>query len=85
MKTYINDAIIGNKELKVGLTEKGEIVRICYPNIDFRQFIELFHVGVKINDSNLIYLHNDINNTYSQHYIEDTNVLKTEIKNTYFK
>ncbi len=84
MKTYINDAIIGNKELKVGLTEKGEIVRICYPNIDFRQFIELFHVGVKINDSNLIYLHNDINNTYSQHYIEDTNVLKTEIKNTYF-
>ncbi len=84
MKTYINDAIIGNKELKVGITEKGEIVRICYPNIDFRQFIDFLHVGVKINDSNLIYLHNDINNVYEQHYIEDTNVLKTEIKNTYF-
>ncbi len=84
MKTYLNDAIIGNKELRVGLTEKGEIVRICYPNIDFRQFLEFMHVGVKINDSNLIYLHDDVNNIYSQHYIEDTNVLKTEIKNTYF-
>lgn len=84
MKTYLNDAFIGNKELKVGLTEKGEIVRICYPNIDFREYIEFLHVGVKINDSNLIYLHNDVNNVYMQHYIEDTNVLKTEIKNTYF-
>ncbi len=84
MKTYLNDAIIGNKELKVGLTERGEIVRICYPNIDFREFIEFLHVGIKINDSNLIYLHNDVNNIYTQHYIEDTNVLKTEIKNTYF-
>lgn len=84
MKTYLNDAIIGNKEVKVGLTEKGEIVRICYPNIDFRQFVEFLHVGVKINDSNIIYLHDDINNIYEQHYIENTNVLKTEIKNTYF-
>lgn len=84
MKTYLNDAIIGNKEVKLSLTEKGEIVRVCYPNIDFREFIEFTHMGVKINDSNLIYLHDDVNNTYSQHYIEDTNVLKTEIKNTYF-
>ncbi len=84
MKTYINDAIIGNKELKVGLTEKGEIVRICYPNIDFRQFIDYMHMGVKINDSGIIYLHDDVNNIYEQHYIEDTNVLKTDIKNTYF-
>lgn len=83
-KTYTNDALIGNKDLKVGLTEKGEIVRIRYPNIDFREFIEYMHMGVKINDSNLIYLHNDINNIYTQHYIEETNVLKTEIKNTYF-
>lgn len=84
MKTYINNAIIGNKEVKAGLTEKGEIVRICYPNVDFRQFIEFLHIGVKINDSGIIYLHNDVNNIYSQEYIEDTNILKTEIKNTYF-
>jgi len=84
MKTYKNDAIIGNKELKIGITDKGEIVRICYPNIDFRQFIDFLHMGVKVNDSNIIYLHNDVNNVYSQEYIEDTNVLKTVIKNTYF-
>ncbi len=41
-------------------------------------------MGVKINDSNIIYLHDDSNNMYNQEYIEDTNVLKTEIKNTYF-
>lgn len=84
MKTYINNAIIGNKEVKLSLTEKGEIVRICYPNVDFRQFIEFLHMGVKINDSGIIYLHNDVNNVYNQEYIEDTNVLKTDIKNTYF-
>ena len=84
MKTYQNDAIIGNKELRVGLTKQGEIVRVCYPNIDFRQYIDFMHMGVKINDSGIIYLHDDVNNIYEQHYIEDTNVLKTEIKNTYF-
>lgn len=84
MKTYLNDAIIGNKNLKVGLTKNGEIVRIRYPNIDFREFIEFMHMGVKINDSNIIYLHDDPNNTYTQKYLEDTNILKTEIKNTYF-
>lgn len=84
MKTYLNDAIIGNKELKVGITSKGEIVRICYPNIDFRQYIDFQRMGIKINDSGIIYLHNDVNNIYTQEYIEDTNILKTEIKNTYF-
>lgn len=84
MKTYQNDAIIGNKELRVALTDKGEIIRVRYPNIDFREFIEFLHIGVKINDSGIIYLHNDINNVYNQEYIEDTNILKTEIKNTYF-
>ena len=28
--------------------------------------------------------HNDINNVYKQYYVEDTNILKTEIYNTYF-
>lgn len=84
MKTYKNDAIIGNRELKASLTDKGEIVRICYPNVDFRQYIDFLHMGVKINDSNIIYLHNDVNNVYNQEYIDDTNVIKTVIKNTYF-
>lgn len=84
MRSYLNHALIGNKELRCGLTEKGEIIRIRYPNVDFREFIEFLHMGVKINDSNIIYLHEDPNNTYMQEYIEDTNILKTEIVNTYF-
>ncbi len=48
------------------------------------QFIDYFETGVKINDSGIIYLHQDINNMYQQYYTEDTNILNTEIKNTYF-
>ena len=39
---------------------------------------------MKINESDLIYLHSDINNTYLQYYDTDTNILNTEITNTYF-
>ena len=84
MEKYFNDAIIGNNKIRVGLTKKGEMIRLFYPDIDFKQFIEEFKVGVKINDSNLIYLDNDINNDYDQYYSEGTNVLNTEIENTYF-
>ena len=85
MEKYYNDAIIGNKNMVASFTKKGELIRLFYPNTDYRQFIEYFHTGIKINDSRLIYLHNDINNIYNQKYIEDTNILKTEIINTYFK
>ena len=78
---YYNDAIIGNKKIIASYTEKGELQRLCYPEVDGRQFIDYFQTGVKINDSNLIYLHQDINNKYSQEYIENTNILKTNIKN----
>ena len=84
MKKYFNDAIIGNNKIRAGLTKKGELIRLFYPNIDFKQFIEEFKVGVKVNDSNLIHLEDDINNVYDQHYSIGTNVLNTEIENTYF-
>ena len=85
MKTkYYNDAIIGNKNVRATLSKRGEILRLYYPSIDYRQFIDEMMVGLKINDSRLINLYNDINNVYSQEYIEDTNIIKTEIKNTYF-
>lgn len=85
MKTkYYNDAIIGNKNVRATFSKKGELLRLYYPNIDYRQFIDEFMVGVKINDSRLINLYDDINNVYSQNYLEDTNILNTEIKNMYF-
>ncbi|MDR0978523.1 MAG: hypothetical protein LBL91_01040 [Lachnospiraceae bacterium] len=84
MEKYFNDAIIGNRFLTASYTSKGELIRLYYPNVDFKQFIDFFHVGLKINDSKVLYLHDDINNTYNQYYVEDTNILKTDIYNKYF-
>ena len=80
----MNDAIIGGKEITASYTKKGELLRLMYHTPDFRQFLDFFHTGVKINDSCMIYLHEDQNNRYQQYYTEDTNVLNTEIENTYF-
>ena len=59
--------------MTVSFSKKGELLRLFYPTTDYKQFIEKLHTGVKINDSALIYLHDDINNVYSQEYIENTN------------
>ena len=81
---YLNEAIIGNKNMIATFTGKGELLRFYYPNRDNRQYINFFHTGVKVNGSDLIYLHEDINNQYKQYYDTDTNILNTEITNTYF-
>lgn len=81
---YYNEAMIGNKNMLATFTEKGEMQRIYFPSKDNRQYIDFFHTGVKINQSDLIYLHEDINNVYRQYYDTDTNILNTEITNTYF-
>ncbi len=81
---YLNEAIIGNKSLLATYTSKGELLRMYYPNKDNRQYLKYYHVGIKINDSDIIYLHDDVNNTYKQYYDTDTNILNTEINNTYF-
>ncbi len=83
-KKYLNDAIIGNKQVVASYSKKGELLRLFYNSPDYKQYMDFLHVGVKINDSGLILLHDDINNQYNQHYVEDTNILNTEIKNTYF-
>ena len=85
MKKYYNDAFVGNKDIIASFSKCGELLRLYYPNPDYMQYCDYYHTGVKINDSNIIYLHNDINNKYSQYYEKDTNVLNTEIENTYFK
>ena len=84
MDKYFNDAIIGNQNIVASYTKQGELLRIFYPNRDYKQIIDFFHVGLKINDSGIVYLHQDINNIYEQHYEEETNILNTEILNTYF-
>ena len=79
---FYNDGIIGNRTMTVSFSKKGELLRLFYPSTDYKQFIEKLYTGVKVNDSALIYLHDDINNVYKQYYDTDTNVLNTEITNT---
>ena len=81
---YLNEAIIGNRSMLATFTEKGELQRLYFPCKDNRQYIDYYHTGVKINGSDVIYLHDDINNVYKQYYDTDTNILNTEITNTYF-
>lgn len=83
-KKYFNDAFIGNRKMIASISRHGELLRLSYPTVDYRQFIDFYETGVKINDSMLIRLEDDINNVYKQYYYEDTNVLNTEIENTYF-
>ena len=85
MEKYLNEAIIGNKNVLAIFTGKGELQRLYFPGRSIRQYIDFSHIGVKINDSDLIYLHDDINNIYKQYYDVDTNILNTEITNTYFE
>ena len=85
MNKQLNEAIIGNKNLLATFTHKGELQRLYFPDRSMRQYINFSHVGIKINDSNLIYLHDDINNSYKQYYDLNTNILNTEITNAYFK
>lgn len=84
MEKYLNEAIIGNKNILATFSSKGEALRISYPSRDNRQYLKFLHMGLKINDSDIIYLHDDINNVYKQYYDTDTNILNTEISNTYF-
>lgn len=81
---YFNDGIVGNRTVTASFSKTGELLRLYSGSVDYKQFIERFNVGVKINDSAIIYLHNDINNSYIQNYIPNTNILQTEILNTYF-
>ena len=81
---YLNEGLVGNKVLKASFTSKGELLRLLYGCADYKEFIDTFHTGIKVNDSAVIYLHNDVNNVYSQNYEMDTNILETEIYNTYF-
>ena len=82
MEKYLNEAIIGNQRMLATFSYKGEMLRLSYPNKDNRQYLKYYKTGVKINDSDLIYLHEDINNTYLQYYVQ-TQVQQKQIPEIY--
>lgn len=81
---YYNDAVVGNKNMVASFNKRGEMVRLYYSSPDYKQFVDMMYTGIKVNDSNLINMHEDINNIYEQYYTENTNIINTKVKNTYF-
>lgn len=82
---YFNDAILGNGKILVSFSKFGELLRFYYPNIDFKQHIDEFKVGFVSDLSPTVWLDEDINNEYNQYFEENTNILNTEVYNSYFK
>ena len=81
---YYNDGIVGNQKLTASFTKTGELLRLFFDSVDYKQFIDTYHMGIRVNDNATVYLHDDVNNIYNQEYVKDTNILKTEVINTYF-
>ena len=81
MEKYINDAIIGNSSIIVGLNQKGDILRFYAPEIDYMQHIDEHKVGLIVN-SNSVQWFNDTNIfKHEQYYEENANIVYTKIYN----
>lgn len=78
-KSYYNSMITGNGSMLGCIDERGELIRLFWPNIDFQQNIEKFMVGILCpqlwNGSQ--WLSSD-NWRTEQYYIDDTNIAVTE-------
>lgn len=77
-KSYLNNAIIGNSRLLACLTDKGELIRFFWPNIDYQQHIENMYTGILFTgrQNGTTWFH-ETNWNHSQSYVEDTNIVRT--------
>jgi Glucoamylase and related glycosyl hydrolases len=81
-KTYYNDGIVGNSSMLGCITEKGELVRLYWPHIDYPQHIEKFSAGIFLPEIITDTIWFDSGNwMIDQKYITDTNILETEYFN----
>ena len=77
-KTYFNSLITGNSEMLACMDDKGELVRLFWPHIDYPQHIDRFMVGILCPElwQGTSWLCSDEWVT-EQSYITDTNVAVT--------
>lgn len=81
-KSYYNNAIIGNSSMLVCLSEKSELLRLFWPNIDYLQQFDKMLCGIYIkNRSGSTMWLNDHRCQHHQQYITDTNIVKSTIIN----
>lgn len=82
-KPYINNAITGNSRMLVCFSDRGELQRLFWPNIDYPQHIEKMSAGILFTGcKNSTMWLNDSCFQHSQQYLEDTNILKTVCTNS---
>lgn len=77
MKTYFNDAVIGNSRILGCIDRNGELVRLFWPHIDYPQHIESFQMGIYFpgNSYSTKWLqHGEWQ--HEQKYVPDTNILQ---------
>jgi oligosaccharide amylase len=80
-RTYFNHGITGNGRLLATFTNKGELNRIFWPGPDYYQHINNVHAGIKFDESNTKFLHDNI--WYVEQYYEPrTNILVTMYENS---
>ena len=83
---YFNNAIIGNGKVTLGLDTRGKLLRAYFPQPDFKSQISDMHIAFKIYDEmeENEYIHvcgEEYNTDYEQKYVQDTNILKTNMYN----
>ncbi len=74
MSKYFNQAIIGNSKILGCLTEKGELIRLYYPNIDYFQNVDKNKMGI-VKDNKILWLSDAALKT--QYY--EGNIVYTEL------
>ncbi len=84
-KTYYNTAISGNGRLLCCLSDKGGIVRIFWPDIDYPQNIEKFSAGLFIPGTGCgaLWLNGDMWNAVQEYEDDTSNVVITSYKHEY--
>ncbi len=83
-KSYYNNAITGNSSMLVCLSDKSELLRLFWPNIDYLQQFDKMLCGIFIKNINgsTVWL-NDQRCQHQQEYLQDTNIVKSTIINEF--
>ena len=78
-KTYFNQLVTGNSSMLACIDDKGDMVRICWPDIDYPQHIDTILTGITCPGlwQGTSWLHSS-DWQVKQYYIDDTNIAVTE-------
>ena len=81
-KSYYNNAITGNSAMLATFSDRAELLRLFWPNIDFIQQFDKLLCGIYIKNINgsTVWL-NDHRCDHSQEYLPDTNIVKSTVTN----